>query len=205
MRGFGRSRTRRRTLTAAFAAATLAMAFLPQASASASASTGASTGATTVSGPVSDPAALVDPLIGTGSGGAVVGQVDAFPGAVVPFGMVQWSPDTSSRPPGGGYDYADSATTGLSLTHVSGPGCAVAGDFPVLPLVGAAPADPASAQQPFSHASESATPGSYSATLAPGTPGAVGVRLTATGGQKVTATEPAEILLWEMHATIAGW
>jgi hypothetical protein len=31
------------------------------------------------------------------------------------------------------------------------------------------------------------------------------VRLTATGGQKVTATEPAEILLWEMHATIAGW
>jgi quercetin 2,3-dioxygenase len=31
------------------------------------------------------------------------------------------------------------------------------------------------------------------------------VRFTATGGQKVTATEPAEILLWEMHATIAGW
>jgi redox-sensitive bicupin YhaK (pirin superfamily) len=31
------------------------------------------------------------------------------------------------------------------------------------------------------------------------------VRFTATGGQKVTATEPSEILLWEMHATIAGW
>jgi redox-sensitive bicupin YhaK (pirin superfamily) len=31
------------------------------------------------------------------------------------------------------------------------------------------------------------------------------VRFTATGGQKVTATEPAEILLWEMHAAIAGW
>jgi len=31
------------------------------------------------------------------------------------------------------------------------------------------------------------------------------VRLTATGGQKVTATGPAEVLLWEMHATIAGW
>ena len=28
------------------------------------------------------------------------------------------------------------------------------------------------------------------------------VRLTATGGQRVTATEPAEILLWEMHATL---
>ena len=31
------------------------------------------------------------------------------------------------------------------------------------------------------------------------------VRFTATGGQQVTATEPAEILVWEMHATIAGW
>ena len=31
------------------------------------------------------------------------------------------------------------------------------------------------------------------------------VRFTATGGQKITAAEPAEILLWEMHATIAGW
>ena len=62
--------------------------------------------------------------------------------------MVQWSPDTSSRPPGGGYDYADSAITGLSLTHVSGPGCAVAGDFPVLPLVGAVPADPSSRDSP---------------------------------------------------------
>lgn len=30
------------------------------------------------------------------------------------------------------------------------------------------------------------------------------VRFTATGGQKVTATEPAEILVWEMHATIAA-
>ena len=30
------------------------------------------------------------------------------------------------------------------------------------------------------------------------------VRFTATGGQKVTATEPAEILVWEMHATLAG-
>ena len=30
------------------------------------------------------------------------------------------------------------------------------------------------------------------------------VRFTATGGQRVTATEPAEILLWEMHATLAA-
>jgi quercetin 2,3-dioxygenase len=31
------------------------------------------------------------------------------------------------------------------------------------------------------------------------------VRFTATGGQKVTATEPAEILVWEMHAALTGW
>jgi redox-sensitive bicupin YhaK (pirin superfamily) len=31
------------------------------------------------------------------------------------------------------------------------------------------------------------------------------VRLTATGGQRVTATEPAEVLVWEMHATVSGW
>ena len=31
------------------------------------------------------------------------------------------------------------------------------------------------------------------------------VRFTASGGQQVTALQPAEILLWEMHATIAGW
>ena len=30
------------------------------------------------------------------------------------------------------------------------------------------------------------------------------VRFTATGGQRVTATEPAEVLVWEMHATVAA-
>ncbi|HYS35235.1 MAG TPA: hypothetical protein VEO01_06290, partial [Pseudonocardiaceae bacterium] len=41
-----------------------------------------------------DPATLVDPFAGTGSGGGVVGDVDTFPGASAPFGMVQFSPDT---------------------------------------------------------------------------------------------------------------
>jgi redox-sensitive bicupin YhaK (pirin superfamily) len=31
------------------------------------------------------------------------------------------------------------------------------------------------------------------------------VRLTATGGQRVTAAEAAEVLVWEMHATVTGW
>jgi predicted alpha-1,2-mannosidase len=122
-----------------------------------------------------DPASLVDPFVGTGSGGAVVGDVDTFPGAALPFGMVQFSPDTTSRPAGGGYSYADNAISGFSLTHLSGAGCAVAGDIPFLPLVGALPSDPTSATQPFSHTGEQAGPGSYSVTV-----GQVDTQLTAT-------------------------
>jgi predicted alpha-1,2-mannosidase len=125
--------------------------------------------------PVTDPAALVDPLVGTGSGGNVVGQVDTFPGADLPFGMIQWSPDTPSRPDGGGYNYDDSSITGYSLTHFSGPGCAIAGDFPVLPLTGALPTDPGSAQEPFSHSTETAHPGYYAVTA-----GGVRTQITVT-------------------------
>src|ERR1051326_3525946 len=66
---------------------------------------------------VSDPASVVNPFIGTSN------SADDFPGADVPFGMVQWSPDTPSRPDGGGYEFNDSSITGFSLTHLSGPGC----------------------------------------------------------------------------------
>ncbi|MBY8876283.1 GH92 family glycosyl hydrolase [Actinacidiphila acidipaludis] len=129
---------------------------------------------------VSDPAALVNPLIGTGSGGATVGQVDSYPGATAPFGMVSFSPDTPSRPDGGGYNYDDSSTTGFSLTHMSGPGCGAFGDFPILPTVGALQADPASTTSAFQHAHEHASPGSYGVTLDPGTPTAVQAELAAT-------------------------
>jgi predicted alpha-1,2-mannosidase len=122
------------------------------------------TQAASSAGAITDPAALVDPMAGTGSGGAVVGQVDMFPGADMPFGMLQWSPDTTSRPDGGGYSYTDSSITGFSLTHLSGPGCPIAGDFPVLPLSGSIPSDPDSATAPFSHAGEIAHPGSYAVT-----------------------------------------
>ena len=129
---------------------------------------------------VADPAALVDPMIGTGSGGATVGQVDTYPGATAPFGMLSFSPDTPSRPDGGGYDYADSSTLGFSLTHMSGPGCGAFGDFPILPTVGAIGQDPITATDALSHSQESAAPGSYSATLDPGTPDAVKANLAAT-------------------------
>ena len=45
---------------------------------------------------VADPASVVNTLLGTTNGG------NTFPGADVPFGMVQWSPDTNCRPQGGG-------------------------------------------------------------------------------------------------------
>jgi putative alpha-1,2-mannosidase len=140
----------------------------------------AQSGASASAALVGDPAALVDPLIGTGAGGATVGQVDTFPGATAPFGMMSFSPDTPSRPDGGGYNYADSAIDGFSLTHLSGPGCGADGDFPILPTTGSVGPDPAAATQPFSHRDESAGPGSYDVTLDPGTSGAIKADLAAT-------------------------
>ena len=114
---------------------------------------------------VIDPVNYVNPFIGTGSGGPSVGQIDTFPGASRPFGMLQWSPDTSSRPDGGGYAYADKSITGFSLTHLSGPGCPVFGDVPFLPVDGSVPSNPGSATEPFTHLGEQATPGRYAVTL----------------------------------------
>ena len=69
-----------------------------------------------------------DPVPG-GSGGS------DFPGAVAPFGMVQFSPDTPNGEPSG-YKYTDAQITGFSLTHFSGAGCANNGDIPISPTVG---------------------------------------------------------------------
>src|SRR5262245_42546293 len=60
---------------------------------------------------VPDPAGLVNPMIGTRnppSGGG-----NTAPGPVMPFGMVQWGPDTYPRTPGGGYDYDATAISGF--------------------------------------------------------------------------------------------
>lgn len=145
--------------------------------------------------PAHDLAGYVDPLIGTGSGGAHVGNVDAFPGATVPFGMVQFSPDTPSRPSGGGYLYDDSAITGFSLTHLSGVGCNISGDIPFLPIAGALPADPDHASVPFTHADEHASAGAYDVTA-----GGVRTALTATARSGVAtltypATDQAQLLV----------
>jgi predicted alpha-1,2-mannosidase len=112
-----------------------------------------------------DPTTLVNPFVGTGSGGEFVGSVNTFPGAAAPFGMLTWSPETTSRPAGGGYNYDDSATTGLSVTHLSGVGCPIQGDLPILPVSGNIGATPGKTTQPFSHADEQASPGSYTTKL----------------------------------------
>ncbi len=99
-----------------------------------------------------DPAAMVDTAVGTGAGPVQPGDIDTCPGASLPCGMIQWSPDTSpDRRDGGGYAYTDHRITGFSLTHLSGPGCPYFGDVPILPVSGAVPADPEGATGAFSH------------------------------------------------------
>jgi predicted alpha-1,2-mannosidase len=119
---------------------------------------------------VADPAALVHPLDGTGTGPVTPGTVGEFPGADLPFGMIQWSPDTSPNAvqSGGGYAYTDHAVNGFSLTHLSGTGCPSFQDVPVLPTLGAVGPDPETATDAFSHQHEQATPGRYQVSLDPG-------------------------------------
>jgi predicted alpha-1,2-mannosidase len=170
----------------------------------------AGAGAATAPAVVGDPTALVNPFLGTGSGNAVVGPVNLFPGAAAPFGMVSWSPDTSSRPASGGYAYTDSSTIGLSVTHVAGAGCNIAGDLPILPTVGDIGGNPTATTQPFSHANESASPGSYSTTLGTGS-SAVGVHVAATtrtgvGSFTYPATTSANVLfkVGDSQAFVSG-
>jgi predicted alpha-1,2-mannosidase len=135
-------------------------------------STGPAAAATT------DPASFVNPLIGTGSGGDIVGQVDSFPGAAAPFGMLTLSPQTApTSADGGGYYYNDSQITGFALTHISGPGCSAFGDVPILPTSGAVPADPYTTTDSFTHTGEQASPGYYQVSV--GSP-AIQARMTAT-------------------------
>src|SRR3982751_1743091 len=119
-----------------------------------------------------DLARYVNPLSGTQPGGPDFGTgggaENTFPGADVPFGMVQWSPDTVQRQPGG-YYYPDNKIKGFSLTHFSGAGCDAAQDIPFLPYLGAVTTSPATDPNRytvgFSHDREAAEPGYYGVTL----------------------------------------
>ena len=107
-------------------------------------------------------AAHVNPFAGTRPGPATFGGGHNFPGAAVPFGMVQWSPDTTpAAPHSGGYDYRDNHISGFSLTHLSGAGCALYGDFPFLPTtepLTSSPAKPAPRASTASSSPASPTP-----------------------------------------------
>ncbi|MFF1822514.1 GH92 family glycosyl hydrolase [Kribbella sp. NPDC058245] len=128
-------------------------------------------GSSGITGTSADPTEHVDPLIGTSNLG------DVFPGAVSPFGMFSFSPETSrgnayrTAAPGG-YLYSATKIRGFSLTHMSGTGCAGgSGDIPILPYVGDVTTSPQSDAKDevyastFSHANEVAKAGYYKVGL----------------------------------------
>ncbi|MGW3635256.1 GH92 family glycosyl hydrolase [Streptomyces sp. NPDC005122] len=148
------------------------------------------------SSPLTD---LVNPFIGTENEG------NTYPGAAVPFGMVQFSPDTGHNT---GYDYSQNHIRGFSLVHLSGVGCGLGGDLPVLPTTGdVTETDYAKYEAEFSHDSERAAPGSYQVGLKSG----IQAELTATartGVQRYTfpATDKANVLLnagQSLHRTVS--
>ncbi len=102
----------------------------------------------------------VNPFIGT------AGHGHTFPGAIVPFGMVQLSPDTRLTGWDGcsGYHYSDSIIYGFSHTHLSGTGISDYGDILLMPTVGEVFFDKGYASR-FQHRNETAAPGYYSVKL----------------------------------------
>lgn len=125
---------------------------------------------------VKDPAAYVNPFLGTGSGGPLVGEINTFPDADAPFGMIQWGPVTNNPDPRqplvAGYEQGATRIKGFSLTHLSGAGCPIYGDVPIMPHPGvphvSPVASPGDYEVGFSPSGESASPGSYSVRLADG-------------------------------------
>jgi predicted alpha-1,2-mannosidase len=103
----------------------------------------------------------VDPFIGTG------GHGHTFPGATVPFGMVQLSPDTRLHGWDGcsGYHYSDKKIYGFSHTHLSGTGCSDYGDILLMPTVGKIQFSNKKYSSAFKKKDETASAGYYSVFL----------------------------------------
>jgi predicted alpha-1,2-mannosidase len=171
---------------------------------------------------VANPVDHVDTLIGTGTGGATVGEINNFPGASVPFGMVQYSPDTIGNY--AGYNYDNPRSTGFSMTHAS-VGCAAFGDISMLPTTTPIGAQPWNAWERVAHDdSEQGVPGYYTVRF-PGT--GVTAELTATtrtgvgrfryprngrpalfhvrSGASLAGNSRATIQIGEDNTTITGW
>lgn len=125
------------------------------------------------------PASYVNPFIGTNEMG------HTYPGATVPFGMVQLSPETDTIQYSigqgyiinvyrycAGYQYTDKTIIGFSHTHFSGTGHSDLGDFRIMPTTGNVQLNPGTASSPesgyrsrFSHDTEKASAGYYSVLL----------------------------------------
>lgn len=111
----------------------------------------------------------VNPFVGTG------GHGHTFPGATVPHGYVQLSPDTreANWDGSGGYHYSDSIIYGFSHTHLSGTGIPDYCDILFMPVIGNESLWTAKAGEKhengyaskFSHANEKAEAGYYSVKL----------------------------------------
>ena len=121
----------------------------------------------------------VNPIIGTD------GMGHTFPGACVPFGIVQLSPDTDTIPHNvngayqkrvyeycAGYCYNDPTIVGFSHTHLSGTGHSDLGDILIMPTTGELKLNPGTSDKPesgyrsrFSHDTEKSVPGYYEVML----------------------------------------
>ena len=126
-------------------------------------------------GAAPQPADEALPLVGTG------GHGHTYPGATVPFGFVQVSPDTRTEgwDACSGYHYSDNTILGFSHTHLSGTGCPDLGDLLILPVTGKLEGslEAKRFRTGFSHEQETARPGYYQVYL---DKAGVEVELTAT-------------------------
>lgn len=109
-----------------------------------------------------DYTSLVNPFIGTG------GHGHTYPGASMPFGMMQLSPDTRGADWDGssGYHYSDSVIYGFTHTHLSGTGIPDYCDILFMPFTGDVQWDPKAYKSGFDHKTEKASPGYYEVLLA---------------------------------------
>lgn len=150
----------------------------------------------------------VNVFIGTG------GHGHTFPGATLPHGMVQLSPDTRllGWDACSGYYYDDTSIMGFSHTHLSGTGIGDYGDILFMPVVGEKPLITGTAEKPdegyrsrFSHEQESARPGYYQVLLQDDS---INVELTATlraGLHRYTYPKVSDArLIVDMEPTIHG-
>jgi predicted alpha-1,2-mannosidase len=104
---------------------------------------------------------FVDPFLGTGGHGHV------YPGATIPFGMVQLSPDNGEDgwDWSSGYHYSSKTIAGFSHTHLSGTGIGDWCDISILPMTDTSTIRREKTKFPFSHKNESAKPGYYQVQL----------------------------------------